>query len=174
MKTFVAAAGAALFTSVLLLPFQTEAQNAAASGIPGFLNPSTGQFTAKPALSAATPALQRSGTITVTVSVVFGSNIPASTSETLSCTVSLSAGEDGYYNTASGSGTIIRKGNEGTCKVSIPYIFEIAVATTPMNVSAYTYASSNSTPSENYSAEFYFSPFAVPNGNKDLAVTLAM
>jgi hypothetical protein len=173
MKTLGSAAmGAALFGSALLLPVATDAQNAGVSGIPGVLNPSTGMFTARPALLPATSALQRKGQINVVVNAVFGSNIPAAA--TLSCTVYLSADDLGYENSASSSGVVVRKGSSGTCRVAIPYTFEIAIATTPMNVTASITTYTSTVPELSYSASFSFSPFAVPNGTKNLSVTLAM
>jgi hypothetical protein len=172
MKTLAAAAiGAAMLGTLVLSPVATDAQDAA-SGIPGFLNPSTGMFTARPVLLSATSGLKRIGTINVTVTAVLGSNIPASLP--LSCYISLYADDLGFDNGASGSGTLVRKGSSGTCKVSIPYIFEIAVATTPMNVSASISAYTSTTPEFSYSASFSFAPFPVPTGTKNLAITLAM
>jgi hypothetical protein len=172
MKTpAMSAIAAALLGSALMLPLTAEAQNAAIPGIPGFLNPSTGVFTARPAqLSAAT--LQRSGTITVTVTAVLGSNIPASVPVT--CGITIASVDSAATNSASGAGVVVRTGNGGTCKVSIPYIFEVASSTTPMSVSAGIFAFVSANPSLNYNASHSFTPFAVPNGSKALAVTLAM
>jgi hypothetical protein len=166
-----AAAGAALFGSVLLLPVATEAQNPSA-GVPGFLDPSTGTFTTRSALSPAASGLKRIGTINVTVTAVLGSNIPASVP--VSCSVFLDADDTSFDNSASASGVLVRKGSGGTCKVSIPYIFEIAVASTTMNVTATLGAFTSTSPALSYSAEFRFSPFTVPSGTKNLSVTLAM
>jgi hypothetical protein len=172
MKTLArAAAGAALFGSALLLPVATEAQNPTA-GIPGYLNPSTGMFTTRPALLPATAGLQRSGTISVTITAVLGSNIPASVP--VSCFVDIFADDLGFDNSASSSGVLVRSGKGGTCKIKIPYIFQIATAATLMNVSASLSAFTNTTPSLSYSASFSFAAFAVPSGTKFLAVTLAM
>jgi hypothetical protein len=172
MKTLAAAAvGVAFFGSALVLPVATDAQNAP-FGIPGYLNPATGLFTARPALSPATSGLQRSGTINVTITAVLGSNIPASVP--VSCSVFLSAVDTAFDNTADGSSVVTRSAKGGTCKVSIPYIFEVASASTPMNVSASLFATTSSAPSLSYSASFSFAPFAVPSGTKSLAVTLAM
>ncbi len=167
----MAAAGAALLGSVLLLPAATEAQNTA-PGIPGYLNPATGVFTARPALLPAAATLQRSGTITVTITAVLGSNIPASVPVT--CFVSIGSSDSAVDNFASGSGVLIRSGKGGKCKVAIPYIFEVAASTTPMTVFASLGAFTSTTPSISYSASHSFTPFAVPNKSMSLAVTLAM
>jgi hypothetical protein len=171
MKTLAAAAAGAAMCGISLLPVATEAQSGAA-GVPGYLNPSTGMFTARPARLSAASALKRIGTINVTVTAVLGSNIPASVP--VFCTVFLEADDGGFDNSASGAGVFVRKGSGGTCKLSIPYIFEVAVATTPMNVTASLSASTSTTPSLGYGASFSFSPFAVPSGTKNLSVTLAM
>jgi hypothetical protein len=172
MKTFaIAAAGAALFASAALLPVATEAQNASA-GISGFLNPATGVFTARPTLLPAVTGLQRSGTVTVTVTAVIGSNIPSSVP--LSCGIELSTSDAEFGNFAEGSGNLVRSGKGGTCKVAIPYIFEIANAQTTMTVSASIGGSTATSPILSYSASHTFATFAVPNGNTSLAVTLAM
>jgi hypothetical protein len=171
MKTFAAAAAGAAMCGISLLPIATEAQSGSA-GVPGYLNPLTGLFTARPALLAATAGLKRAGTINVTVTAVLGSNIPASVP--VYCSVDLYADDGGFQNSAGGAGVFVRKGSGGTCKLSIPYIFEISVASTPMNVTASLNASTSSTPSLGYSASFSFTPFAVPSGTKNLSVTLAM
>jgi hypothetical protein len=173
MKTFaMAAAGAAFFGTALVLSASTEAQNAAATGIPGFLNPATGVFTARPVLLPAVTGLQRAGTVTVTVTAVLGTNIP--TSLPLTCAISLSTFDSIFDNSAGGSGVLVRSGKGGTCKVAIPYIFEIASAATTMTVSASIFASTETTPILSYSASHSFTPFTVPNGSTSLAVTLAM
>jgi len=167
----VAAAGAALFGAALLLPVVTEAQNGAGTQIPGFLDTSTGLFTARPVqLPAAT--LQRSGTITVTVTAVLGSNIPGSVP--VFCSVSISSSDTAASNRSSASGVLARSGKGGTCKIAIPYIFEVANAATLMSVTADIFANVNPNTSLNYDAFHNFTPFTVPNGNKSLTVTLAM
>jgi hypothetical protein len=172
MRTLpMAVAGAALFGSVLMLPGATEAQNLA-RGIPGFLDPSTGLFTARPSLLPGAATLQRSGTITVTITAVLGSNIPPSVPVT--CFVSISSSDTAADNFASGSGAFTRSGKGGTCKLAIPYIFEVAAPSTTMFVSASLSATTSTTPSLTYSASHSFTPFAVPNGKKSLTVTLAM
>ncbi len=168
----MAAAGAALFGLVLLLPSATEAQSAAPSGIPGYLNPATGLFIARPALLPGAATLQRSGTITVTITAVLGSNIPASVS--VFCSVSIGSFDSAFSNSASGSGVLVRSKTGGTCKVAIPYIFEVAAATTTMTVSAFISAETSTTPPVDYSASHSFTPFVVPNKSMSLAVTLAM
>jgi hypothetical protein len=172
MKTLVAAAaGTALLGAVIFLPVAGDAQGLS-SGIPGYLNPTTGMFTARPALLPATAALKRVGQVNVTITATIGSNIPASVP--ISCSVNLYADDLGFDNSASASGVFKRTGSNGTCKVSIPYTFEIAVASTQMNVSAFLSANTGTTPNLDYSASFGFSPFPVPSGTKNLAVTLAM
>jgi hypothetical protein len=167
----MAAAGAALFGAALLLPAVTEAQNGAGTQIPGFLDTSTGLFTARPVqLPAAT--LQRSGTITVTVTAVLGSNIPRSVP--VICSVSISSTDTAASNRGFATAVLARSGKGGTCKVAIPYIFEVANATTVMQVSADISATVSQTPFLNYDAFHSFTAFAVPNGNKSLTVTLAM
>jgi len=167
----VATIGAALFGSALLLPIATEAQSAPA-GIPGFLNPSTGMFMAKPALLPATTALQRSGTLTVTVTAVIGSNISKTTP--LYCSVSIYSSDGEYYNTADGEAPLVRSGKGGTCKLAIPFIFEIATATTSLTVRAEISAGTITTPNLSYDASFTFSPFAVPKGNESVTIPLAL
>jgi hypothetical protein len=165
------AAGAALFGAALLVPAVTEAQNGTKTEIPGFLDTSTGLFTARPVqLPAAT--LQRSGTITVTVTAVLGSNIPGSVP--VSCSVSISSSDSAADNRGSASGVLARSGKGGTCKIAIPYIFEVASGATTMTVSAEIFAVVNPNTGLNYDAFHSFTPFVVPNGNKSLTVTLAM
>ena len=153
----MAAAGAALLGSVLLLPAATEAQNTA-PGIPGYLNPATGLFTARPALLPGATALQRIGMITVTITAVLGSNIPASV--TVGCFVSIGSSDSAATNSASGSGVLVRTKKGGTCKVAIPYIFEVAASTTTMFVSASISATTSTTPSISYSASIASRCFA--------------
>jgi hypothetical protein len=167
-----AAAVAALFGSVLLLPATTAAQNPAAPGIAGYLNPATGVFTARPALLPAAKTLQRIGSITVTVTAVLGSNIP--TSVPLTCGVSIGSSDSAADNSAGASGVLVRSKTGGTCKVSIPYIFEVAATTTPMSVSASLFASTSTTPSISYSASTSITLPSVPNKPTSVAVTLAM
>jgi hypothetical protein len=171
----MAAAGATLFGSVLLLPVATEAQNTSA-GIPGFLNPSTGVFTARPALEQATAALQRSGKIIVKVTATIGSNIPKTATTPLYCGVTLSSYDTEFQNYASGSAILVRSasGTTGTCSLAVPFIFEIATASTKMNVEASIYANTGSTTgSLSYSAEFAYAPFAVPTGTHIVTIPLA-
>jgi hypothetical protein len=170
MKALLMAAGAALFGSVALLPVATGAQNRTA-GIPGFLDPSTGVFTARPALLPAA-ALQRSGTITLTITATIGSNIPSSIPVT--CGVTLSSFDSSFSNSVFGSSPLTRSGNGGTCKIAVPYIFQVASAATALSVRASLGASTLTPPVLSYSASFTFAPFPVPSGNKNLAVTLAM
>jgi hypothetical protein len=172
MKTLVAAAaGTALLGAIIFSPVAGDAQSPA-SGIPGYFSPTTGMFTARPALLPATSGLKRVGQLNVTITATIGSNIP--TSVPINCSVSLFADDLGFDNSASASGVFKRTGSSGTCKVTIPYTFEIAVASTQMNVTAFLSAFTGTTPNLDYSASFAFSPFPVPSGTKNLAVTLAM
>jgi hypothetical protein len=155
-----------------LLPAATEAQNPAPRGIAGFLDPTTGTFTARPALLPGAASLQRSGTIIVTVTAVLGPNI--SPSATLTCGVIISASDSSFFNEVNGSGVLVRSGKGGTCRIAVPYIFEVANTATTINVSASIGAFTNATPSLSYSASHSFAPFPVPNGSRSLTVILAM
>jgi hypothetical protein len=167
-----AALGTALLGSALLLPVSTEAQTAAA-GIPGFLNPSTGTFAAQSTLLPATTALQRSGTMTVTVTATIGSNIAATTP--LTCSVMIYSSDNEFYNTAGGEAVPLTRGPKGgTCKVAIPYIFEVASTKTLLTVRAQIDAGTITNPSLFYTATFTYSPFAVPKGNQSLTIPLAL
>ena len=173
MKALVAAAaGSALLGAIIFSPVAGDAQSPP-SGVPGYLNPITGMFTARPALLPAAGGLKRIGELIVTITATIGSNIPASAP--ISCSVYVSAEDLGFDNTANASAAFKRTGSSGTCKIAIPYTFEIAVASTPMNVSATLLGSTGTYPSTlGYSASFSFSPFPVPSGTRKLSVTLAM
>lgn len=173
MKTFaIAAVGAALLGSVLVLPAATEAGSTGA-GVAGFLDPTTGTFTAKAGLLAASAALARTGAITVTTTVQIDSAIPVD--QPITCTVSLSSGDVSFSNSASGTNNVVRTGSSGKCTTTIHYIWEVAAATTLMNVSvSISTGNGFNTDGVSHNASSSFAPFAVPNTAKSLAVTLAL
>jgi hypothetical protein len=150
-----------------LLPAGTEAQNAAGPGIP---IPSHFTQPAQP-LVPAPAALQRSGTVNITISATIGSNIPAS--QRIFCQAEIAAVDASFFNDALAVGTVTRSGRTGTCKISIPYIFEVSNAQTKLQVFAAIFTI-NSANTLQYDASFSFTPFAVPNGITNLKVNLAV
>jgi len=171
MKRFaLAAAGAALIGSALLLPVPTDAQNSP-PGVPGYLNPRTGLFTARPVLLPAAAGLQKSGTIIVTITATLGSNIPSIAP--VACVVDVSTSDSEFTNSAFASGVLVRLGKGGTCRISVPFIFQVASAATTMNVFVSITASTPTLPPLTYDASTSAS-FPVPSGTKSLAFVLAM
>jgi hypothetical protein len=145
MKTLlIAAAGAALVGSVALLPVATEAQNRP-TGIPGFLDPSTGVFTARANFSGAA-GIARSGSITVTTKVAIDPALQKVPDQTISCSVQISSGDSVASNSATGSSNVIRSGANGTCTTTITFIWQIAPTTTKMFLAASVSTGSFSTP----------------------------
>jgi hypothetical protein len=123
MKTLhVAAAAAALFGTVLLLSATTKAQNSA-PGIPGYLDPATGRFTARANRPQSTTPTQVGGTITVTTTVFLDSTIPAGLP--ITCSVTISTFDDVAFNSAGGSNLVTRAGTKATCITTITFLWEI-------------------------------------------------
>jgi hypothetical protein len=171
MRTLrVAAAAAGLFGSMLLLPATTEAQNAM-PGIPGFPVPLPGSSAGTMQLLPTTTALQRTGTITVTINAAISSNIPIS--QAVTCQVEIVASDVSFFNFGLASAVLTRSGKGGTCKVAVPYIFEVASPKTVLLVAAFL-LSTNSTFTLQYEAFHAFAPFPVPSGNKSLTISLAI
>lgn len=172
MKTFAtAAAAAALLGSMLAIPTPIQAQDSPV-GIPGFLNPATGTFTTRLSLAPAAASLKRTGTVSVTISVLINSTIPAS--QQITCSVTLSSSDASFFNEVFGTGTVARAGGAGKCVIRLPYIWEVLNAQTAMQVSASVSTSggfNSSQPSRNATQAF---AFPVPNGTKALAVTLGL
>jgi hypothetical protein len=172
MKTLAILAGAvALFGSVVVLPISTDAAGPVA-GIAGVLDPSTGTFTTRPALVQAATALQKSGTVTVTTTVVIDSAIPLD--QPITCNVSISAYDSSFVNSASGENNVVRSGSSGKCTTVIHYIWEVASSSTMMSVSVSISTGSFGTDTVSHSADHSFTPFAVPSTSTSLAVTLAL
>jgi hypothetical protein len=174
MQTFAmgAAAAAALFASALL-PIPTEAQNATAPGIPGYLNPASGVF--QPVLSSlpTEAALKRTGKIVVTVTVQLDSSIPAD--QQITCNVSIGSNDfPGITNGASSESGVIRSGSSGKCTTTIPYVWLVKNAQTTMSVSVGVSTGSFAFGSVSRTASTSFSAFPVPNSTKSLAVTVAL
>jgi hypothetical protein len=135
-KTLViAAAGAALFGSVALLPVATGAQNRP-TGIPGFLDPSTGVFTARPSFPLAGAGISVSGSITVTTNVLIDAALQKVPDQTIMCTVNIATpfGDPVANNSATGTNFVIRAGTKGVCTTTITFIWEVASTTKNMNL----------------------------------------
>jgi hypothetical protein len=166
--TRVTTAGAVL--AGLVFPFASQAADAV-QGIPGYLNPSTGVFSARPALTPAAAAIAATGKIVVTINLTFDSKIPLA--QIVTCSVSISSIDSSFTNNASASDIVVKtSASAGSCKVAIPYIWEIASASTMMNVSVDV---NTNTPNLFHEASFTAAPFAVPSGKTNLpAITLAM
>ena len=174
MRTLrVAAAAAGLFGSVLLPPAATEAQ-IAAPGIRGLPNPSAGTFSATRQLVPAASSVQVSGTVTVTVSAAITSNIPIT--QTISCQVELTTSflDPAFFNDDVVTVPLTRTSlKSGTCKVSVPYIFEVTTAKEPLTVAAAIFTE-NSSFTVVYSATRTFALATVPSGATSLSTNLAI
>jgi len=157
----------------LVFPFASQAADAV-QGIPGYLNPSTGVFSARPALTPAAAAIAATGKIVVTINLTFDSKIPLA--QIVTCNVFISSTDSSFFNNASASNNVVKtSASAGSCIVAIPYIWEIASASTMMNVSVDVSTFETSTPNLSHEASFTVAPFAVPSGKTKLpAITLAM
>jgi hypothetical protein len=161
----VGAAAAGLFGSVLLLPATTEAQNLLMPSIPTVAN------RAVPALLPATSSLQRSGTINVTINATIGSNIPSS--QGVGCEVEIFTPSDpSFFNEGFVTGVVTRKGTSGTCKISVPYTFEVTSTKTILQVFVGIFTS-NTSGSVFYEATHSFS-LPIPSGTTNLTISLAI
>jgi hypothetical protein len=129
----LAAAGVALIGSVVLLPAATEAQNGS-PGIPGFLDPRTGMFTARSSFPQAAAGVALTGSIKVTTNVLIDTALQKVPDQTISCSVTISSFDAVADNTATGSNNVIRAGTKGTCTTTITFIWEVAPTTKNMNL----------------------------------------
>jgi hypothetical protein len=173
MKANIILAGITAFAGSLF-PFTSQAGDAA-QGLPGFLNPSTGVFTSRPVLTPAAAAISATATITISFTVKINTAIPIA--QTITCSGTISSFDSSFSNSAFGQSNVVKSSaTAGTCTITIPYIWQIAAATTMMNVSA-SIATSNgfSVGSVSRNASATVAPFAVPvKGTKSVAVTLAL
>jgi hypothetical protein len=158
-----AAAVAAVFGSVLLLPAATEAQDAATPSAPRLISRPVVP-TLRPALSS----LQRSGTVTVKILATIGSNIPPIIP--VSCEGELFVFDPAFFDETFVSGFVTRSGTTGTCTFVIPYTFQVSSAATNLTVVA-AIGTVGNTP-------FYLAQvaraFPIPNGNSNLTVNLGI
>jgi hypothetical protein len=170
MRTLrIAAAAAVLVGSMLLLPDATEAQNAA-HGIPGYLNPVTGSFTARANLPQSATPKQVGGTITVTTTVSLDSTIPAGLP--IFCSVSITTFDDVANNTAGGSNLVTRVGNKATCVTTITFLWEIDASVTTKMFLTVNVSVGNFGTDQSRSASL--SSLMIPLSTKKKSVTLAM
>ena len=166
MRSLRRATVAALFGTMLLLPAATEAQDAATAGIPHVL-PRPVMPTLKPAASS----LQRAGTLNITINVPITSNIPPS--QTIFCEVQLGAIDASFFNFVSVSGKVTRSGKSGTCRFSIPYIFQVVNTATPLALVAAVFTA-NAALTIEYESEFAEAFAPVPTGTTNLTITLGI
>jgi len=165
----MAAAGAALFGSTLLLAAATEAQNAAPPGIPGYLNPVTGAFTARANLQPPATSAQVGSTITVTTTVSLDSTIPAGLP--ITCSVTIMASDDVASNSAGGSNNVVRTGRKATCTTTITFLWEIdPTITRMMSLSVSITAGTFGTDQSRFVSTFV----SVPLRTRSKSLTLAM
>lgn len=161
---------APLFLAAALLSTHSLAQEASL-GIAGYLNPATGLFTPGQALKVAPAAVAATAKLTVNFTVKLSSSIPLQ--QPVTCSVFISSFDGSFSNSASSQGFVTKtSATQGTCSISIPYVWQIAGATTNMNVNP-SISTNASGLSKNSSATI--TPFAVPTtGTKIVAVTLAL
>jgi hypothetical protein len=165
-----AVAGAALFGSMLLLSAATEAQNP--PGIPGYLNPATGSFTARANFPAAGAGIAKTGSITVTTTVLIDPALQKVPDQTITCTVNISSFDTVASNTASGSNNVIRAGGKGTCTTTIGFIWEVASTTTKMNITVFVNTGNFGTGQVNHSTGS--TTTSIPITTTRFALTLAV
>jgi hypothetical protein len=166
----MAAAGAALFGSVALLPVATGAQNRTA-GIPGFLDPSTGVFTARANFPAADAGVALTGSITVTTNVAIDAALQKAPDQTISCQVRISTSDAVAANSATGSNNVIRSGAKGTCTTTITFIWEVAPTTKTMSLFVDVSTGNFGTGQITHDANTFTS---IPISTKKATVTLAL
>jgi hypothetical protein len=161
-----AAAVAAVFGSLLLLPAATEAQDAATPNIPRLISRPV-----MPALRPALSSLQRSGTVKITIHATIGSNIPLS--QKIFCEAALFAFDASFGNEAFPPFVFLtRSGTTGKCTFSIPYTFEVVGPTTPLTVSV-AIGTITTVGTVAYSASFA-EAIPIPNGTTNLTIILAI
>ena len=154
-------------------PFGSQAEDISNS-IPGYLNPSTGVFTTRPALTPAASSVVAKATINITFTVILDSTIPLS--QTVTCSASLSSFDNSFINSASAENNVVKSSaSAGTCTISIPYVWEILSTSTPMSVNVSVSTSSGYSAGITRNASKTIASFAVPTtGTKNIAVTLAL
>jgi hypothetical protein len=174
MKTLVlAAAGVALIGSVVLLPAATQAQNGS-PGIPGFLDPRTGMFTARSSFPAGDAGVALTGSITVTTNVAIDTALQKVPDQTITCTVRISTNDAVASNSATGSNNVIRAGAKGTCTTTITFIWEVASTTKTMSLSVDVSTNNFGTDQVSHDASFSTSIPMIPISTKKFTVTLAL
>jgi hypothetical protein len=174
MKTLVlAAAGAALFGSVAVLPPATEAQNRPAA-IPGVLDPSTGVFTARADFPLAGSGISVMGSITVTTNVLIDAALQKVPDQTITCTVNIATpfGDPVASNSATGTNFAIRSGTKGVCTTTITFIWEVASTTKNMNLTVSLSSGPFSTPGVTHSDSSIAT--SIPITTKKFTVNLAL
>jgi hypothetical protein len=100
------------------------------AGIPGFLDPQTGRFTARPIAEVDRADTTYTGTIKLVFAITIKSTIP--TSDTIKCFAGITATDStftrDYLESASVSAT--RTGNAASCTVSVPYQWVLGASPT--------------------------------------------
>jgi hypothetical protein len=171
MKFLAVMAGAvALLGSAILLPAATEAADPV-SGVPGYLDPSTGIFTARANFDPGAAGKAVTGSIVVTTTVMIDAVLQKVPDQQISCSVSVSSGDSVASNSASGSNNVIRAGSKGTCTTTINFIWEVAGTTKNMNVFVSISTGNFGTGQVTHSAS---TSTSIPITTKKLAVTLAL
>jgi hypothetical protein len=135
MKNFVVAA--ALSAAGFVVSYSGSAADTV-RGVPGFLDPSTGNFTpaaASPIVTKVIPAaaVARTGTVKVVITLAIESAI--GTDESISCSASFFATDASFDNTASATTLVVRTGATGTATMTIPYDWTMAVTGEPATIS---------------------------------------
>ncbi|MBY6241711.1 hypothetical protein [Methylosinus sp. Sm6] len=163
------------FVMALTVPLFASASHAgeSAPAIAGFLNPQTGAFTPRLALTPAAAPVAAAATLTVTFTVKINSSIPRA--QPITCALNISSYDASFANYATADSYVVKSSaSAGTCTVSIPYIWQIATTATTMNLHpgvSTTFAAGGLYRSSSASV----APFPVPTtGTKKIAVTLAL
>lgn len=166
----------AILAAAIGIPIVIASPQALGDGtrIPGYLDLSTGVFSPRLASPPPATAVPRTGVVTITITVAMDSAIPLE--QTVTCNAGLSSFDSSFTNTAGAQSTVVKSSKTvGKCVLTIPYVWEVAAATTNMSVTAsITSGTSFGIGSVGHTGSTTFTPFAVPNGNTALAVTLAI
>jgi hypothetical protein len=162
---------AAALLAGLVLPLAAQADQSV-TGIPGYLDPATGTFTARPALEPGASGLTRKGKIVVTTTIEIDSSIPKD--QPISCSVTLNSFDSLFTNYATGTDNAVRSGSTATCTMTINYIWQVASASTTMTVSVMVSTNVSGAEIVYHSGSSSFTPFAVPSGTKTLSTTLGL
>jgi hypothetical protein len=158
MKSFIA--GALLAVASVAMSSGAEAR--AATGIPGYIDTTTGVFTPYVQKVPAATSVARTGKVAVTIALNIQPAIGAD--EPISCTVSISAFDASFSNSASSAGVVSRTGTKGSVTISIPYQWTMKAAgeTAIVTVSCSEGVSSFTPGGVAHSISFTVPGFAVP------------